>query len=111
MKNIKLILLTVLTAVMLASCNMNNGNITSSPSPAVTSDVTNNGNNVKDMASDASDTVGNAAKDVGDTAGNVARDAGDMVGDAANGVGDAAKDITDGAGDAVGANDANNNGR
>lgn len=83
MKNLKLILLSVLTALSLTSCGMD-GNVTSSPSP--TSDT---------------GSVSQDLKDVGDDAGNAVKDVGDAAGDAVEGVGDAAGDIVDGVDDTV----------
>lgn len=72
MNKIKIITVAALTAMMLASCGMNDGN-TSSPTPVPT-DNSNIGNDIGNAAKDIGDGAGDAAKDVGDAAGNAVKD-------------------------------------
>lgn len=109
MKEIKLILLSILAAAMLTSCGMND-DMSASPTPMATQDSGNvsdtNDGQVNGENGNNNESVGDDVKDVGDDMGNAVRDVGDAAGDVVDGVGNAAGDVVNGVEDAV---DGNNN--
>lgn len=98
MKNIKLLLLTVIAASMLTACSAKNthnntaGSGTMNVTPAATSKTDNVMKDGENAVGDAAKGVGDVAGDAVEGAGNVVKDAGDVVGEAAKDVGDTAKD-------------------
>lgn len=110
MKEIKLILLSMLAAAMLTSCGMND-DMNASPSPMATHDSGNvsdtNDGQVNGDNGNNNESLGNDVKDIGDDAGNAVRDVGDAAGDVVDDVGNAAGDVVNDVENAVDGNNHN----